>query len=94
MKIKRNVNGQEMEFELTYSELADAWTEYEFDGTFEDVKMQCEDNYEEVELTDEDIKRITNKARRYLSKSDSYYEAYWDCVHIAINDYMKTKQND
>lgn len=94
MKIKRNVNGQEMEFELTWQEVVDARFEYEFDCTFEDVKMQCEDDYEEVEFTDEDFKRMTNKALRYLSKSDSYYEAYWDCIHMAIYDYTKTKQND
>ena len=92
MKIKRNVNGQEMEFELTYAEVADAHTEYEFDSTWEDIKTQCEDDY--VGVTDEDIRKMTNKALHYLYKNDYYYEAYWDSVRSAINDYMKTKQNN
>ena len=92
MKIKRNVNGQEMEFELTYAEVADAHTEYDRNCTTEDIKMQCEDDYED--LTEEDFIKMTNKALHYLSKNDCYYEAYWDSVRNAIDDYMETKQNN
>lgn len=87
MKIKRNVNGQEMEFELTYAELADAHTEFDYNCTMEDVKMQCED----YELSDKDIERLTNKVLHYLSKNECYYEAYWDSVNTAIDDFMKNK---
>lgn len=90
MKIKRIINGQEVEFELTYQELVDAHTEYEFDCTMEDVRMQCED----YELTDKDIVSLTSKVLHYVSKNDSYYEAYWDSVNMAIDDFMKTKQNN
>ena len=91
MKIKRNVNGKEMEFELTFAELADAHTEYEFDGTFEDIKTYCDCDYEDIEITDDDIKRMVNKARHYISKCDSYYEVYWACVRSAVDDYMKNQ---
>lgn len=91
MKIKRNVNGQEMEFELTGMEVYDAHKEYEFDCTMEDVQMQCEDY---KGLTDEDIKKIANKALRYIAKNDSYYEAYWDSVNMAIDEYVATQQNN
>ena len=90
MKIKRNVNGQEMEFELTFQEMYDAHSEYEFDCTMEDVRQQCED----YELRDKDIERLTKKVLHYLSKNDCYYEAYWDSVNFAIDDFMKTKQNN
>lgn len=88
MTIIRNVNGQEVEFELTFSELIDAHNEYEFDSTYEDVLTRCVDI---PELTEKDIHRITNMAIRYLSKNDYYYEAYWDSVDNAIDDFMKNK---
>lgn len=92
MTIVRNVNGQEMEFELTWHEMYDAHTEYEFDCTMEDVKTQCEDDMPDI--TDEEVKKIANKALRYLSKNDLYYESYWDCVRQAIDDFIETEQNN
>ena len=38
MKIKRNVNGQEMEFELTRAEIYDAFCEQEREHYKEDIK--------------------------------------------------------
>lgn len=87
MKIKRNVNGQEMEFELTFTEVFDAHKEYEFDCTMEDVKNQCED----YDLSDKDITRLTKKVLHYLYKNDCYYEAYWDSVNCAVDDFMKNE---
>lgn len=94
MKIKRNVNGQEMEFALTSRELMDAYFEEEFDCAMEDISMLCEDDYDGVELTQEDMKQVAKKALHYLKNNDSYYEAYWDSVRMAVNDYMVTKQNN
>ena len=89
MKIKRVVNGQEMEFELTSQELLKAYKEHEFNCTVELFSAHCEHNDELSGLSKEEIKTITSVALEYLYDSDSFYEAYWDMLNVALNDYKQ-----
>lgn len=88
MKIKRIVNGEEIEFELTASELREAYSEQDLEYMMDDVRGHIEsgsfeDEFEDAEdLTDEQIEEIARDAKRYLED----YDTFWDCYHGAIDD--------
>lgn len=86
MKIKRNVNGQEMEFELTFRELIDAHEEYEFECMCEDIKMSLEQN-DDIEWSEDKVKKVAKFALDDLHKSDNYYDAFWDSVWTTLDKY-------
>ena len=93
MKIKRVVNGQEMEFELTDSELIQAHEEYEFDCAIDDIVSICEDNEYDITLSDEQLKEVTKFALHNLSKNDGYYESYWASFEYTLEEYIENIQN-
>ncbi len=76
------------EFELTFSEMIQAYKEYEFDCMVEDVKSQYEQGEYDVELTDEQLEEVASFALRTVSRNDSYFEAYWMSVEYTLNDYI------
>lgn len=76
------------EFELTFSEMIQAYEEYKFDCMIEDVKSQYAQGEYDVELTEEQIEEIAMFAVNNLSKNDSYFEAYWMSVEHTLDDYI------
>lgn len=75
-------------FELTFSEMIQAYEEYKFDCMIEDIKEQYENGEYDVELTEKQFEEIASFALRNLSKNDSYYEAYWMSVGYTLDDYI------
>lgn len=84
MKIIRN--GQE--FELTFSEMMQAYEEYRLDCTIEDVKGVMESEAYDVELTDEQMKEVSQQAMHNLGKNDGYSDAYWSSVEYTLSEYI------
>ncbi len=79
MKIKRVVNGQEMEFELTDRELFQAGQEASEYNDREDLETVIED--QEEELTEEEIAAALTLYKKYRSNDDQ-----WRCdAESAIN---------
>ena len=93
MKIKRVVNGEEMEFELTDSELIQAHEEYELDCAIYDVISICEDNEYETKLSDEQLKEVAALALHNISKNDGYYESYWMSFEYTLEQYIDDLKN-
>lgn len=84
MKIKRNVNGQEMEFELTFEECRNVFYEYQEECDKEDAQNVLDDM--ELSATDNQIDLIVDKYRDYMSNDDTWYI----CMESAI-DYVLNK---
>lgn len=76
MKIKRNINGQEIEIELTSSELREAFYKQERNFYIEDVRSR----YDCDNLDDSAVANIAEQWRNALGNHDSYWEAYWDVL--------------
>lgn len=87
MKIKRNVNGQEMEFELTHYEHMHAFYEWRDECDKEDVQSVLDDM--ELSATDEQLVVIADRFRDYMSNDDSWrYHAEY-----AINEVLNKKED-
>ena len=82
------------EFELTFSEMMNAHEEYEFDCMVEDVKSILDSGTRDVELSEEQIRKVAGDALHNIGKNDSYYEAYWMSVEYTIDDYIDNLQVD
>lgn len=82
------------EYELTFSEMIQAYEEYKLDCMIEDVKEQYENGEYDVELTEEQFKEVARFALRTVSKNDSYYEAYWMSVEYTLDDYIDSLHAD
>jgi hypothetical protein len=95
MTIKRNVNGIEMEFELTDTELYDAYEEkqHKYDNDAIDdyfCSWDDEDIKEEYGLTRTELEELydemSQRMRRYIDK----YDCSWDYARDeAINDVLR-----
>lgn len=88
MKIKREINGQTLEFELTFSELTAAYDEYNLDGALADMKDIYEQSDVDVKFSEESLKKLTRQALHNLSKNDSYFEAYWETFNHTFDTYI------
>lgn len=88
MKIKRIVNGQEVEFELSFSEIIMAHEEYELDCAVSDIKEIYKRKDCDINLFDEQLKSIARQALHNLTKNDGYYEAYWTSFEYTFDEYM------
>ena len=85
MKIKRNVNGQEMEFALTDLECMHTFYEWHAECDKEDVQTILEEMG--LTATDEQLDLIADRFRDYMSNDDSWrYHAEY-----AINEVLKNK---
>lgn len=94
MKIKRTIDGREIEIELTEQELFDAFTEQEFifdldnvrnyfmDYTDEDFQQEYGISREEAESRFEDV---ASQLRRNIDKYDMDYEyAISEAIHTVF----------
>ena len=82
MKIVRN----ETEYELTYEEMCRIFTTMEREYLVEDIISKAEDM--KIELSDDNIYTIAEKANRCLENNDSYWESYWMSIEYSIKDYL------
>lgn len=76
------------EYELTFSEMVQAYEEYKLDCMVEDVKNVLESGTRDVELSKDQITEVAIDAIHNLGKNDSYYEAYWMSVEYTLDDYI------
>lgn len=81
MKIKREVNGQMMEFELTDNEMGAAYAEWEHIGDMQDVRRFHED--EDLDMPESVVSEIAETARDMMNNSDAYMDEWWRCVRDA-----------
>ena len=80
MKIIRNG----VEYELTWSEIFDAYREYERECFIEDIKAKAEEI--EVDLTNRDMDEIVDLAMRSYNNDDYLWESYWNDIQYAIEE--------
>ncbi len=83
MKIKRNVNGQEMEFELTFEECRKVFYEYREECDKEDIQDVLDD--EDLSVTDEQMKLIVDRYRDYLSEDDTWRYCAENAIDYVLN---------
>ncbi len=85
MKIKRNVNGKEIEFVLTFEEQMMSYYEWQNEIDKEDVQNVLDEMG--LTATDEQLELIADKFRDYMACDDSWrYHAKY-----AINEVLKNK---
>ena len=84
MKIKRNVNGQEMEFELTSEEVLYAF--YEQDKEFHKEDIQSILEKRGLSVSDEELEYIVDKYKDYLSEDDSWRYSAEAAIDDAIEN--------
>lgn len=89
MKISRNVNGENMEFELTWHEMWQAYTEQEHLFRMEDVRGYIEEMDGVPELTEEQIDRAADFVTEWMEENDGVAETLWSIVDDAIKEVMK-----
>ena len=75
MKIKRNVNGQEIEFVLTFEEQMVSYYEWQNEIDKEDVQNVLDEMG--LTATDEQLELIADKFRDYMSEDDSWRYRFW-----------------
>ena len=49
--------------------------------TIEDVRSKCPEG-----TSSDDLSAIAERAQNIISKCDSYFESYWDCIEAAIGE--------
>lgn len=89
MKIKRNVNGQEMEFELTSEEMFKAFWEQEREYYAEDIQSVADD--QGLSMTPEQFDNAIYLYKKYLSNDDNWRYVAEEAISVAIS---LTKQNN
>ena len=101
MKIKRIVNGTEMEFELTYHEMWDAYMEEQYNCCREDVLMAFEDMtdddlMETYGATMEEIKPLVDamahRYRKYMDNDDSWSYNREEAIRYILETCKEEKQ--
>lgn len=86
MKIKREVNGQMMEFELTKDEL---WKTYYEVEHIDDVMLIDIWFNEDGKLTEDQIERIANIYRTDVDDNDGIRDWRFDIGKAAVREVMK-----
>ena len=81
MTIKRNVNGQEMEFELTSEEMFKAFWEREREYYKEDIQSIAEENG--LILTDVQLRIALVLYEKYLGSDDGWRYAAEEAIYVA-----------
>lgn len=84
MKIKRNVNGQEMEFELTFEECRKVFYEYRAECDKEDIQNILDE--EDLYATDAQIDLMADKYRDYLSEDDAWRYCAVNAIDYVLNN--------
>lgn len=86
MTIKRLINGQKIEIELTHLEVAEAYREMSYDFDVEEMLDELaeydEDKFAEYGLTLDDLREEVDTATGYMQNvwdgNDYVWEARWD----------------
>ena len=87
MKIKRVVNGQEMEFELTGMELIEAFWEQEKYNTREDLEEVIQDNFDDdIELSESEFEIVTQLYKKYRSNSDEWVYDAESAINVVLQE--------
>lgn len=87
MKIKRVVNGQEMEFELTSMELINAFWEQEKYNTREDLEQVLSDNFDDdIELSETEFEQVTQLFKKYRTNSDEWIYDAESAINVILNE--------
>ena len=82
MKIKRNVNGQEMEFELTSEELRTIFYEQRKEDYKDDIQSMLEEKG--ILVSDEQFYLIVAKYEDYLMELDEWRYAAENAIDAVI----------
>lgn len=82
MKIKREVNGQMMEFELTDNEMSAAFIEWEHTCDMQDIRSF----YEDEEMPNSVVSEIADVARDMMNDSDRCRDMWWGCIRAAYKE--------
>ena len=80
MKIIRNG----IEYELTSAEMREVYSKMKTEYLIEDIQSKADEM--DVELSDENIKKIANSVDKALSNNDSYWESYWLTIEYVIRE--------
>ena len=83
MKIIRNGN----EYELTRSEMREAYLEMKNEYLKDDIRCKAEEM--DIELSDEHIEDIADYAEKWLGNNESLWESYWMTIEYAIEENAK-----
>ena len=100
MTIKRTINGEDVDIELTFAELIEAGRENDIDNYSSDVLSKLEEMAEsgEIPLTTEQLESIPEDVLKEfaldaahhvdhdIGKNDSYFEAFWCTVEYVLTD--------
>lgn len=96
MKIKREINGQMMEFELTEQELWDAHFEQQHNNDMENVTDALDDMIDERELMElcerrsvsipDLVSEVVRKSREKQDSNATISECLWECIYDAIEE--------
>lgn len=92
MTIKRNIDGKEIEIELTNDEIERAYRIRELYYYTEDVRERWVDLYNtECPYNNVTVEKIAKSAQRISEWNDAYFEGYWSNIDTAIVEYLKNK---
>lgn len=81
MRITRNIDGRNVEIELTPMEVEMAYREKDLDYCAEDVLSALNNS-----ISKEEARGIAECAMNIIEHSDAYFDAYWECVNDAIQE--------
>lgn len=109
MKIKRIVNGQEMEFELTDEEVGKAYMEWQNMIDIEEIELYALNEFErDPDLFMEEFGRDISLAREHMDEivaefheryecsvidDDAKQEAIIDAIFAVLDDYKKEEES-
>ncbi len=71
-----------MEYELTETEVHDAYREKKRRYLIEDILCRAESM--DIELSNDEIEKIANRAENTLDNNDGWWESYWLSIEFAI----------
>lgn len=95
MKITRTINDQNYVFELTETELRQAYLEQEKIYHDEDVINQYEDAEDQkCTWSKEKIRRVAENAIEKINNNDYYWDIYWDAFSNAITEELSRNENN
>lgn len=87
MVIKREVNGQTMEFKLNYEELMEASNEFDWEHAINSIM----DRYD---CSEAEAKLAASRLMDVLRKKDSYGELYFACLDLVCQAFDMKAYDD
>lgn len=72
------------EIELTWQEIREAYELMNLEYFKEDVVARADEM--EIELSEEDVDRIAEAAKRGIDRNDSFWDSYWMTIEYAIEN--------